>query len=310
MEYRPFEEAISQRNSITKRELRNIRKYYNEWAREVRAEANRLKSLGSVSTLQQERELAKLYYELRNASKQLTAEIDRSVRNGAADIGDVVVRTNKRWLQSLGMDVSSFEYRFTNEKRRAINRVLSGQIYKDYNGLSQRVWKIGNGHEKDIQNIIAKGIATDKKPYEIAKEIEKYVDPKRRLPWNNIIKDKDGNVIRFPVKNRKIDYNARRLVRTTLQHVYQDTLVEMTKDNPFVKGYLWIAAGSHPCPICLDRDGRIFTVESLPYDHPNGMCDIEPVIDKEKAMEDIKGFYENPIYYPNVQRFTDRFDRF
>lgn len=310
MTYRPFSEAISQRDSITKREMRYIRKLYNEWAREVRAEAQRLRHLGSSGTLAEERELARLYYELRNASRQLTVDIERTVRNGASDVGDAVVRTNKKWLQSLGMNTSSFEYRFSNEKKRAVNRVLTGQIYKGFNGLSYRVWNIGQGHEKDIYNIIARGMVLNKDMYDIAKDIEKYVNPNRRLPWSNIYKDSNGNIIRFPVKNRKVDYNAIRLVRTTLQHTYQESLVEMTKDNPFVEGYLWIAAGGHPCPICLDRDGRIFTAENLPYDHPNGMCDIEPVIDKEKAMADIKGFYENPIYYPKIQRFTDKIERF
>ena len=208
------------------------------------------------------------------------------------------------------MDISSFEYRFTSEKKRAINRILTGQIYKGFNGLSQRVWQIGQGHEKDIYNIIAKGVAFGKSPYEIAKDIEKYVNPSKRLPWSNVYRDTNGNVVRFPVKNRKVDYNAMRLVRTTLQHTYQEALIEMTKDNPFVEGYLWIAAGSHPCPVCQDRDGTIYKASNVPYDHPNGMCDIEPVIDKEKAMEDIKGFYENPIYYPKLQRFTGDIERF
>lgn len=290
--------------------MRYIRKLYNEWAREVKAEAKRLKSLGTSGTLAQERELARLYYELRNASKQLTADIERTVKNGSSDVGDVLVNTNKRWLKSLGMDISSFEYRFSNDKKRAINRIITGQIYKGFNGLSNRIWKIGQGHEKDIYNIIAKGIALNKDMYEIAKDIEKYVDPNRRLPWSNIIKDKDGNVIRFPVGNRKVDYNAIRLVRTTIQHTYQEVLVEMTRDNPFVEGYLWIAAGGHPCPLCLDRDGTIYQASNLPYDHPNGMCEIEPIVDKEKAMQDIKGFYENPIYYPDIQRFTSNIQRF
>lgn len=307
---RPFAQAVSQRDAITKRQLRYIRKLYNEWAKEVKAEAKRLHSLGTSNSYAQEREMARLYYELRNASKQLTSEIERTVKNGAADLGDALVRTNKRWLESLGLSTDSFDYKFTNEKKRAINRVITGQIYKDYGGLSQRVWKIGQGHEQDIYNIIAKGVALGKDPYEIAKDIEKYVNPGARLPWQNIYRDANGNVVRFPVGNRKIDYNAQRLVRTTLQHTYQELLIEMTKDNPFVEGYLWIAAGNHPCPVCTDRDGKIFKASNVPYDHPNGRCEIEPVIDKEKAMADIKGFYENPIYYPKLQIFTNGIERF
>lgn len=307
---KPFKDAISQRDSITKREMRYIRKLYNEWAREVKAEANYLRSLGTSGSFTQERELAKLYYELRNASKQLTRDIERSVRNGASDVGDAVVRTNKKWLNSLGLSTDSFEYRFTIGKKKAINRVLSGHVYKGFNGLSQRIWKIEQGHNKDIYNIIAKGVALDKDVFEIARDIEKYVNPSRRLPWSNVYRDSNGDLVRFPVSNKKVDYNALRLVRTTLQHTYQEVLLELTSDNPFVEGYLWIASGNHPCPICLDRDGRIFKASDVPYDHPNGMCEIEPVIDKEKAMNDIKGFYENPVYYPDVKRFVDIINRY
>lgn len=302
--YKPFNEAAIYRDKITKREMRYIRKIYNQWAKDVRAETKRLKLSGSPSSLAKQRELARLYYELRNASKQLTKEIESSVNNGASDVADAVVRTNKKWLQSLGMDTSSIEYRLSYEKRSAISKVLTGDIYKDYGGISSRVWNIGAGHDRDIYNIIARGIATDRDIVDIAKDIEKYVNPQKRLPWSGVIQGANGEIIRLPVKNRKVDYNAIRLVRTTLQHTYQQVLVEVTKDNPFVSGYLWIAAGNHPCPICNDRDGNIYTASTLPYDHPNGRCEIEPVVDKEKAMADLEGFYNNPILYPKLQKFT------
>lgn len=310
MKYKPFNDVIQKRDNITKREMRRIRKLYNEWAREVKAKAKSLKVLGSPSSIAEEKKLARLYYELRNASRQLSAEIDRSVRNGADDVGEIVVNVNKRWLRSLGMNIDSFEYRFSVEKRIAISKVINGQIYKDFGGLSEKVWNISNGHERDIYNIISKGIATEMNAYDIALNLEKYLNPSKRLKWSNVSKGKNGEPIRFPVKNHAIDYNAVRLLRTTLQHVYQQSVIEMTKNSPFVEGYLWIAAGNHPCPLCLDRDGKIFKASEVPYDHPNGRCEIEPVVNVEKAMRDIEEFNRNPIEYPDLLLFTSNIARF
>lgn len=302
--YKPFESVLPHKNAMTKRQMKNIRKLYNEWAREIRAEAERLSRLGTTRSLNKSRELARLYYELRNASKQLSYSIDRTVRNGASEMGDMLVRTNKRWLTRLGLSTDSADYIFTTGKNRAIMNVLSGSIYRGSIPLSSRIWDIENGHIQDIYNIIAKGMATNSPVESIAKQIERYVNPNSRFPWNNTwVNPQTGNVVRFPVRHRKVDYNATRLVRTTIQHVYQETLVELTRDNPFVTGYLWLAAGSHPCSLCLDRDGKIYSADSLPLDHPNGQCEIEPVVDYDKAMQDIEGYKNNPIDYPDIDNF-------
>ena len=89
-----------------------------------------------------------------------------------------------------------------------------------------------------------------------------------------------------------------------LQHSYQQTLVSLTKDNPFVTGYIWHADGANACELCMDRDGQFYKAEELPLDHPNGQCDFEVAIDEDKARNDLAGFFENPIEYPGIQRFV------
>ena len=74
-----FKDALDARDEITKRQEREIRKMYNEWAREIRDSANALSKIGDAQSANQSRELAKLYYQLRSASKQLTAEINTKI---------------------------------------------------------------------------------------------------------------------------------------------------------------------------------------------------------------------------------------
>lgn len=292
-----FKDAVEARNKLTVRQEREIRKIYNNWAREARDEAKRL-----TRTIYNDdaKAATELYYQLRTASKQITAEIQGTVTKNVNSMGDVVANTNKRWLHQLGFTESSINVKFNPSKDMAIRSILTGNLYDNKTPLSDRVWNLTDSNMKDINTIIARGIALNQPVNEIALQLEKYLKPGNNLGWSI---SSNGNKV-YQVHNKKADWRAQRLARTMLQHAYQQTLVAMTKDNPFVAGYIWHAAGNHPCELCLDRDGNFYTASTLPLDHPNGQCDFEAVVDQEKAMRDLAGFYNNPIEYPSIQRFA------
>lgn len=296
-----FDDVIVVRDKVTKKQKREIRKSYNKWAREVREQAKQLQRSGDVSSITRARDLATLYYQLRNSSKQLTAEINGSINTNANIIADATVAVNKRWLTSLGFNTSNADFRFAASKEYAIRNIISGNIYSSGFSLSTRIWMSTDGNMKDIYTIIAKGVAEDKSIYQIAKDIEKYVKPDARLPWR-VTTGGDGKI--YKIKNGTVDYNAQRLAKTVLQHTYQQTLIALTRDNPFVDGYIWHSDGGHPCELCQDRDGQFYTADDVPLDHPNGECTIEPHIDRAKAMSDLAGWYNNPVEYPSIESFA------
>ncbi len=297
-----FQDAIEARNDLTKRQEKSIRHAYNEWAKEVRAEAERLsRTPGSED---EAREMTKLYYQLRNASRQLSAEINNEVSKNINSMGEVTVRANKRWLASLGLESNKLDLKMSVSKDSAIRSILSGNLYQSGKPLSERVWNITDSNVKDMYSIIARGIALNQTPNEMAKQLEKYLNPGKNLGWTvQKYIDANGRVHIARVSNNQVDWKAQRLARTMLQHAYQQSLVALTKDNPFVLGYIWHADGANACPLCMDRDGQFYTANDLPLDHPNGQCDFEVAIDEEKARNDLAGFYENPIEYPDIQRW-------
>lgn len=270
-----FKDAWEARDEITKRQEREIRKLYNEWAREIREQANQLSKVGTPDSANQSRELVQLYYQLRSASKQLTAEINTSVKDNVEYMANAVTNCNKRWLHSLGFTNTSIDTKFSLAKDMAIRNIITGNVYNTGYSLSLRLWKIENNTIKDIYSVVAKGIAQNMSVYDIAKMLEKYVRPDAKVPYG------------MGVHNQVTDYNAQRLARTLIQHTYQQTLVALTKDNPFVIGYIWHANGAHSCALCDERDGQIYSVEDLPLDHPNGMCSMEPNIDLEKMIREV-----------------------
>jgi SPP1 gp7 family putative phage head morphogenesis protein len=105
--------------------------------------------------------------------------------------------------------------------------------------------------------------------------LERWINPDKAKPWN--LRNAQGRLI-YP---RSVDYNAQRLARTMVQHSYQQSFVESTKNNDLIESYRWIANGSRVCPICEERNGQIFQKDELPLDHPNGMCVWEPVLVKD-----------------------------
>lgn len=270
-----FEDAWKARDKITKNQEREIRKRYNEWAREVRDQANQIAKIGTPESANQSQELAKLYYQLRSGSKQLTAEINTSIQESVEYMANAVTNCNKRWLHSLGFTDDSIDTKFALSKDMAVRNIVTGNVYTTGYSLSSRLWKIGNDTMKDIYTVVAKGIAQNMSVYEISKLLEKYIRPDARVPYG------------FGVHNQVTDYNAQRLARTLIQHAYQQTIVALTKDNPFVNGYIWHANGAHSCALCDSRDGQVYTAEELPLDHPNGMCSMEPNIDLEKMIREV-----------------------
>lgn len=298
-----FKDAIEARDSLTKRQERAIRHSYNEWAKEIREEAKHLSRIPGSQN--EQREMAELYYQLRNASRQLSAEINNDVSKNINDMGNVVVNTNKRWLSSLGLSTNSLDYKMSIAKDSAIRSILTGNLYQNNQPLSERVWVTTDSNLKDIYSIVARGIAINQSPKEIALSLEKYLNTNKSLGWSvKQYTDINGNLKIAHIHNNQVDWRAQRLARTMLQHSYEQSLVALTKDNPFVKGYIWHANGPDTCEICVDRDGRFYTAEELPLDHPNGQCDFEVSVDEEKAMNDLAGFYENPVLYPDIQRFV------
>lgn len=277
-----FKDAWEARDQITKRQEREIRKLYNEWAREVREQANQLSKIGTPNSANQSRELAQLYYQLRSASKQLTAEINTSIKNNVEYMSNAVTNCNKRWLHSLGFTNISIDTKFSLVRDMAIRNIITGNVYTTGYSLSSRLWQIENNAIKDIYSIVAKGIAQNMSIYDIAKMLEKYIRPDMRVPYY------------MGVHQQVTDYSAQRLARTLIQHTYQQTLVALTKDNPFVHGYIWHANGAHSCALCDERDGQIYSAEDLPLDHPNGMCSMEPNIDTVSMIRTLSDFNIDP----------------
>ena len=90
-------------------------------------------------------------------------------------------------------------------KDSAIRSILSGNLYQTKTPLSDRVWDLTNNNLKDINSIIARGIAMNQSVNDIALQLEKYLKPSKNLGWNTQLVN--GKV--YQVHNRIFRHDRR-----------------------------------------------------------------------------------------------------
>lgn len=266
--------AEATREKLTKEQETQIRKLYESAAKKVAEEAKRAPRVPSDSL--RASYLNKLKLQLNNQMLNVGKSLEEMIKNNTKIEAEAVVQCSLNFLKTLGMPI---EGAFSHVPDDIVKSLLSGQLYDGDWSLSKSIWGGTRKTQRDINTIISEGVAMNKSAYDIAKDLEQYVDPTARKDW-------EWSKV-YPGTNRVVDYNAQRLARTMVSHAYQQSFIKTTQSNPFVEAYRWLVSNSHrTCEICIDRsqndhyglgDG-VFPKDQLPLDHPNGMCTYEAVI--------------------------------
>lgn len=262
-----LDDSIALRNKLQRQQKKYIRQLYEEMAKEVAERAKFLKQKGGSYYLQSI-ELEKLSQRLQEAFEELEAREQGIITSNMKKAAEGVCEASTAFANKVGLGVTKA---YMHVPKDIVESLLTGKLYKGNWSLSHAIWADAKSKQNDIVEIVAKGIAENRSAYDIAKDLEKFVDPKARKDW-------DWSKV-YPGTSKKIDYNAQRLARTMVSHAYQQSLERVCKNNPFVTGYIWQAAMTErTCEICAERDGKFFAKGDLPLDHPNGMCTFEAVI--------------------------------
>lgn len=293
-----FKDAEEAKKSIMVEQQREIAKLYEDWADDIAKQAEYYSHKFNSSAYVSERYYKQLRRQLRKTSQEVSNEICNRIKSNMYLISNEVVKSNVKWLKSFGFSEEGLNATFSYVPKDTVERLVTGQIYKSGWSLSKRIWGDNEQTLKDIYQVMAKGIAEQKPIYDIAKDLESYVRPNARLPWN--LRMADG----VRIYKKQVDYNAQRLARTLVQHSYQQSFVSTTKDNPFILDYVWRANGSRVCELCMSRDGVHYKKDDLPMDHPNGMCVIEPSIDKDMNGKLADWFNSPDGTYPEIDEFA------
>ena len=298
-----LKDSETARNAITKRQQKQIRKLYRDVAKDIAKETKALKSRTNISSIMRTQYLKELENQIAVEVSKISTELQRITQNGMKDVAKATTNETLERLSKLGFQTKGL---LSNVPANVVRNIATGQVYTTGWSLSQRIWGIEQKTLQDIHTVIAKGVAKNASVYEIAKDLEKYVDPSAAKKW-------DWNKV-YPGTSRKVDYNAQRLARTLTQHAFQQATKECNDPNPFVDGYIWHSAMIHgrTCSTCMDRDGMFFKKDEVPMDHPQGLCTIMPYVSRDLSFvaNQIADWTEAPQgTFPEIDQFWEYLKR-
>lgn len=257
------------RKNITKQIEYDISKMYQDMSDKFSRQVKSM-SIRSVSDSIKQLQLIFLANELKEKSRSVSNDIQSTIKNGMYNVSGYVVGDANRFNSLIGLSELGA---YGNVPTDVVASIISGSVYSGNWTLSRAIWNNYDKIRKDIDYILAKGVAEGKGVFEIAKDLERYVNPSATKMW-------DWSKV-YPGTNKKIEYNSQRLARTLISHAYQQSIIVVCKDNPFVDGIKWLSANTErTCEVCLERDGVVYPKDALPLDHPNGLCSYAPEVSK------------------------------
>ena len=268
------QEAQSKKLKLAKKQEQQIKQIYNDMYKDLSRKLKKVNP-GTLTA----RYLEELQKELAKEIKDIHNKVEKAIKNNIEKSSELANNVQLDFFMLIddkyNLDMKdTFAGMFSIIPKQAMEEILSGKLYKDRLGLSKRIWKYTQKFDKDIDYIIAEGIANKKSIYDIAKDLEIYVKPKSSKPW-------EWSKV-YPNASKTVDYNAQRLARTAVSHAFQQAQKRSCQRNPFVTGIKWLTSNSHrTCELCSSRNGVVYKIDDVPLDHPNGMCTTVPVLEKE-----------------------------
>lgn len=269
------------RDRITRRQAREIKQLYRGVLSSLYKEEQKLKKLGLSDSVR-----AMQIRELRSTTINLLSQVTNKLSSHAeAGMSEIVDAT----LELYGASAASTQ--------AIVMSFVTGNVYGGTWSLSSSIWGNNSKQVRDIYSIVARGQLLGYSFEDIADQLKKYVNPDKLYDW-----DGPGNL---HVYSHSIDYNAQRLIRTLMTHSYQYAQWVMTHNDPDILGYRWYSQGPRACPICRERNGTIFPVNSVPWDHPNGACYIEPVYSSRHDIDAFRDFATESFLSQHMGHFDE-----
>ena len=272
----PFATAHYKKEVLSKKTAKDIKKLYADAAKDIRKELRSLKMVNPSDSLK------KVYLEnilrrIEKSSAALDKALEAKIISASESSGKLAIEAGNNLMKSVGLDIKGA---YSYVPRREVQNIVSGRLYGKNWSLSRSIWGASSKRQADVQRIVARGLTENKPIKKIADDLEKYVSPSAKKPW-------DWSKV-YPGTSAKVDYNAQRLARTMIQHSFQQSMTQQQIHNPFCNGIMWHSEmiEGRTCELCADRDGQVFPANDLPLDHPNGLCYFEPVLDDMDAIAD------------------------
>lgn len=255
---------------------KEIIKIYKESAKQISEKLSKVKAGGLTS-----RYLTELDKAVKMYTKELDYKLSKSIKDGINASSEIAAQAQLSFFENMHLDEdlnSTFRKMFTQLNIDVIKTLISSNYYKDGKILDNRIWNITRKNAKDINKFIKVNITSGTNARELAKELDRYINPLSRITPKTL---KAGI-------SKNISYQAQRLARTSLDHANTEAYIQGSRKNPFCKGLKWNLSSSHyerqvkrhGLDICdkyaeeniYKLGAGVFPPDKYPISHPNCLC--------------------------------------
>ena len=297
---------------------------YEQYAKDIQ---NLVKQLPRQLTKEQEKQIGKIYLKafkdiekklekctdnkyrerlLRAYQTQIYEELYPLIKQGIIKVTEEILNIQKESMTELLQEVLENQAEIINGKhklqaivditnKKLVQQMVKGKVYYNGRGLDKLLWDATKCAEDRLNLAITSCIAQGMGAAEMSQNLKEFATGGHHTWSRNKIKEKLG-----PGYARKysggLDYEALRLARTTITHQAQLATLATSKINPYMKAVIWHSdhQAGRTCQECIDRNGTKYYInkESVPLDHPNGMCWLEPAysMTPEEIAKDMKAW--------------------
>ena len=276
--YRLIKQSQREKLNINKKTLLKIKKLYEEEGKRL---ADKLKTANEIDKKYINSYMKYVDKELKELGKQ----IEKLTKDGITDTSQLMTNINANLFSyinnkyDLGIDPDILESLY-KPNLNVVNKIIDGNLYNDNKSLSERIWGYNKNNLNKIQDILTDGMINKKPLQDVVSNLKAYTG------------GGDTKVEAIKRTYGQMNSNALRLVRTSLNHAFIETMKDECRYNPFIEGYKWELSAQHYTrqikrfgpDICddyanSDKYGMgvgIFPKNADRFSHPNCMCIILP----------------------------------
>ena len=297
---------------------------YGQYAKDIQ---NLVKQLPRQLTKEQEKQIGKIYLRafksiekklekctddkyrqrlLRAYQTQIYDELYPLIERGIIDETDAILNIQRESMTKLLQEVLENQTEIIDGKhklqaivditnRQLVEQMVKGEIYYNGRGLDKLLWEATKCAEDKLNLAITSCIAEGMGAAEMSQNLKEFAKGGHHTWSRNKIREKLGAGYARKYSGG-LDYEALRLARTTITHQAQLATLATPKINPYMNAVIWHSdhQAGRTCQQCIDRNGTKYYLnkESVPLDHPNGMCWLEPCysMTPEEIARDMKAW--------------------
>lgn len=267
--YRLLKETQRDKLSINKKTLLKVKKLYEEESKRL---INKLNDTNTINSQYINSYLEYVNKELKSLSKQ----IEKLTKQGIADTSQLMTEVNadvfSYIVKKYNLDVdSNLLESLYKPNYNVVDKIISGDLYKDNKSLPERIWRYNRNNLNKIQDILIDGMVNKRPLQDITNILSAYTG--------------GGNTKVKAITSAygQMNANSLRLVRTSLNHAFIETMKDECRYNPFIEGYKWTLSSQHYIrqvkhhgpDICDDYAAHeeglgtgVFDKRNLPIPHP------------------------------------------